>query len=252
MPNNPILSEYFFTNVYRELDPGTQYILDQVEALRKRLGKDPSQSSLVRMVVVYRLLNRRETFQDFGGVPYTEEACQHFCKFLETRRHNKKPSFSNGHQNNGYDFYYKALSSLEKNMNQVLKSTTSVKNLLGYLIGHIDSVGEFFAQQICNDLVDLKVVGGNPNEWVCLGPGAKRGLLLMYPDLQGKDILLSKAKYMQKNQQAIFKQYGLQFPFLEGKNLSLVDIEHALCEFSRYHAATTGKSHKLRKYKSRE
>ena len=69
--HNPILSQRFFTNIYREADTGTKYlrrkILDKFFKENNSAGFSRRETAeIVFMTVVYRLVNRIETFKEFG------------------------------------------------------------------------------------------------------------------------------------------------------------------------------------------
>ena len=64
--DDPILRDCHFTNVYRELDRGTMWFYKQLTAKRLSAENPPA---LLWCSVVYRLVNRLETFDAFGGIP---------------------------------------------------------------------------------------------------------------------------------------------------------------------------------------
>ncbi|MDR7455642.1 MAG: putative DNA base hypermodification protein, partial [Armatimonadota bacterium] len=68
--DDPILRSYRFANVYRELDRGTRYLHDVlVPAFGAAAPPDKLWVSLV-----YRVVNRRETFERLGWLPRPEGA----------------------------------------------------------------------------------------------------------------------------------------------------------------------------------
>ena len=103
----------------------------------------------------------------------------------------------------------------------------------------IPNVGAFFAWQILCDLLECKVLGWNTdNQWACLGPGAKNGLRRIFclettrGELRFTRLLRDLCH--SKGSKSGFAQLGLTFPLLLLKELSLKNVEHALCEYDKY------------------
>ena len=83
LTSNRVLAEKFFTNMYRELDTGSIFLRRQVSQTDIKGIKKTIDIRVVEKVlfkcVVYRLINNRQTFMDFGGLPNI----QNFGSFLE-------------------------------------------------------------------------------------------------------------------------------------------------------------------------
>ena len=108
LTQNKVLSTQWFTNMYRELDRGTMYMrhcLLQTE-LKDTAPSDSINHELVQRVlfksIVYRLINKVDTFVDFGGLPAQEEYTT-FEKFLACKKAQGEVIFTAAHQNMGYD-----------------------------------------------------------------------------------------------------------------------------------------------------
>ena len=76
LTKNKVLATKWFTNMYRELDRGTlyfRYCLSKTDLKGVKITKEHIQTDLVTKVlfksIVYRLINKVETFMDFGGIP---------------------------------------------------------------------------------------------------------------------------------------------------------------------------------------
>lgn len=87
--------------------------------------------------------------------------------------------------------------------------------------------GPFTTYQIVLDLTYTYVLGGSSdiNTWCMFGPGAKRGLNLVFPGIRSKDYLPA-TKELWETQKS---HRQLHVPFM-----SLQDIEFSLCELSKY------------------
>jgi len=78
-----------------------------------------------------------------------------------------------------------------------------------------------------------------------LGPGARNGLMMMFDnEKMTATQMLERSKKLQREQLHEFKKMHIEFPFWQGKEISLKNIEHALCEFSRYRRL---QAHQLKK-----
>eukprot|EP00092_Neocalanus_flemingeri_P093866 GFUD01119335.1.p1 GENE.GFUD01119335.1~~GFUD01119335.1.p1 ORF type:complete len:686 (+),score=139.05 GFUD01119335.1:191-2059(+) len=86
MTENKVMSIKWFTNMYRELDRGTTYfrqciiqtVLKDVD-INKSIIKENLVVKVLFRSIVYRLINKIETFLDYGGLPDLED----FPKFLK-------------------------------------------------------------------------------------------------------------------------------------------------------------------------
>merc|ERR1712018_70396 len=173
--------------MYRELDRGTMYMrhcLLQTE-LKNTTPSDNIDPELVQRVlfksIVYRLINKVETFVDFGGIPNQEEF-QDFLNFLAKKKSEDVVIFTAAHQNMGYDRLMKTFKYVKTNIDNLTYEVVegakkrSTKECQSALL-KIPNVGAFFAWQILCDLLECKILGQNTdNQWACLGPGAKNGL----------------------------------------------------------------------------
>ena len=93
---------------HREVDRGTKYFRRQLmrDELKDRIPTEEIDHDLVQRIlfksVVYRLINKIETFEDFGGLP-TQEDFSSFIRFLSEKKSNGEVIFTAAHQNMGLD-----------------------------------------------------------------------------------------------------------------------------------------------------
>ena len=135
---------------------------------------------LVRSIV-YRLINKIETFARFGGLPGIEEL-QRFIKLLARMREDQETIFTAAHQNMGFDRLMATFKHVRANLGDIAAKVVrgaearSLRRVLE-AIQSIPNVGGFFAWQILCDLLEARVLGKCcDNQWTILGPGAKNGL----------------------------------------------------------------------------
>jgi len=241
---NPILRDYKFTNVYRELDRGTLWYKDNIVPLAHGLKE------LIWLTTMYRLVNRIETFQ-IAGLPSLgswPELREHFRKALKTL-HWTSTVFTNAHLTlptrsgkSKIDTYISSLDWLHKHISG-LADVIAVCKIPGdvfQLLHTIPGVGDFIAYEIWCDLVLAKAIQFTENDFVNPGPGCKTGLKCIFPTLDGRENYIEKIKLLQREQDRHFKRLGLDFQYLRGTPMTLRSIEHSLCEFSKYCKMKTG------------
>merc|ERR1712029_628567 len=124
------------------------------------------------------------------------------------------------------------------------------------LLCDIPNVAEFFGWQILCDLLESKVLGPNTdNQWVYLGPGAKKGLKRVFRLETTKEELsftpLLRNLASPYGSQSGFERLGLKFPTFLDKPLSLKNVEHALCEYFKYFRFAIGGAGQGRRYSKR-
>ena len=195
--------------------------------------------------IVFRLIDRVETFEDFGGIPNLKKLRPDFVDFVKERRKRNEVTFSKEHINSGYDKLFKSYEYVEENISELAKEVMfaaqkrSIKKCRDVIM-KIPCVGDFFSCQILFDLLDCKVLGQNTdNQWVHIEKGAKAGLGKIFSPEKTSKQELKYARILRDlcNPSGLdgFGKIGLKFdPFLQ-KPLSLKNIEHALCGFDTYY-----------------
>lgn len=94
--------------MYRELDRGTMYMRKCLlqEELKDMTPSNAIDHDLVHSVlfksVVYRLINKMDTFIEFGGLP-TPKGFSSFMTFLSQKKSQSEVIFTAAHQNMGYE-----------------------------------------------------------------------------------------------------------------------------------------------------
>ncbi|KAL0484766.1 hypothetical protein AKO1_003698 [Acrasis kona] len=102
----------------------------------------------------------------------------------------------------------------------------------------VKGIGRFLAFQITADLIMIDAIEFD-KDFVMLGPGARKGLLIINGNTTScADLLQSvnnelKSRYEERDQSDILNSIPVQ-------ELRLIDIEHGLCEYIRYYKAVRG------------
>ena len=80
--DNETLQSFYFTNIFREADNGTKYYRSQMLEQHEKFTADKLLDILLQ-TYIYRLVNKKGTFQRFGGIP-SEMEWSKFREFMNT------------------------------------------------------------------------------------------------------------------------------------------------------------------------
>ena len=237
LTTNHIFSSKWFTNIYRELDRGTMYLRHQLNADLKEFSMDKDNidknlvSKILLKIIIYRVINKIETFMDFGRVP-DMHTLPIFMKFLCKKKSEGSVIFTAAHLNQGFEKLITTLEWITKENISTMTSQIMVAaqnrslKMCHTVLLTIPNVGDFLEWQILCDLLECKVLGSNTdNQWVCLGPGAKKGLGRIFGKVTTREELdltrLLRDMCRSKGPKSGFEMLNLEFsPFLQ-KDLSL-------------------------------
>ena len=218
--DNVILSNYKFTNVYRELDRSSQF---QIRTIL--LDKELSLTNLVWKLMVYRFFNSPETFSFDpaehrnlfnpmekaipasrwrNGIPdyeaYDEEE---FADFIQGIRDAGLNPYTNAYLINSmatpgkprdYCYTHLVIPSLHKAIPRLMKTVLGAKKpeeIIRFL-KTIPSVADFIAHEFYQDFTyiprytDRRFMTFDQNDYTNVGPGASVGIRLIFPQLKGK------------------------------------------------------------------
>lgn len=248
---DPVLASGFFTNVYRELDKGTIYLVDNV--LREFI----SEVDELYEILFYRTFNNRDTYQllreagrDFGDF----EDWKRWRNVLRIDKTLGATPFTKAHMTSGVKYggfpdklsnICWLLNSLWKRKEEIYQKIMSAKSLeeQSKEVQSLDGFGPFLAYEVVTDIgYSPRLRRFSEDDWANPGPGCRRGIdaLCKGGFLTSPTTYLDIIKTLRWNQKFYFKKFEIKFPYLEGKELSLRNIEHSLCEFSKYLRGKSG------------
>lgn len=200
----------------------------------------------------YRLMNKIETFQSFGGIPEVHQD-KKYLTFLTKAMNRGVKLFTGAHLNMGLDRYKSTMQEVVRNLAKLVDPIVTAHDEAGHdalqecyrTINSICNVGPFFAWQVTCDLLECRCLPNcQEDDFAKLGKGAIKGLGIMANIAVTYKNELELIQQLQKQQDDVFCNcLGVRFPRFAGRPLSLKNIEHALCEFSKY----TAMQQKLRK-----
>lgn len=258
--NDPILREYKFTNVYRELDRVTL-------ELHKRLDSYSPSALKLYHIIAFRAFNRPETYDEL----HAAEALYSYGAMIKTlRRMSKarKKIFTGayivtnaGSQTPKIELMARALEKMYKERNALFAAIKADGTMQGATskIAAFDMQGNFTSYEVVCDLRWQTGMGLDhaPDRmtWANLGPGARRGINRLvagkgpYPNV-----------YSRKEHYVEFMRHALMLApesldksiFRHAARLEMREIEHSLCELDKYIRAESGEGRPRSKYRCAE
>ena len=241
-----ILQDWKFCNVERQNDTGTKYLKEEI------IDKEIIPTELLFKMIVYRLFNRIETYEKcLKNLSWINFNLEETLEKLKSHRIAGNPVFTNAFMVTGkchpethdkIEKYFLVTCDIHKIIPDLLQELNK-NGLEGFFqkIKTIHGIGNFIAYVICSDLVYTRLVDTNDdnNTWVYFGAGAKRGLKLIFPDIDDNDDrqLKESLQWLYDNQEIDFREPCWQ----ETKKISLMNIENCCCELSKYFKIKFGK-----------
>eukprot|EP01084_Bolivina_argentea_P164539 286063_1 len=244
--NDKILSKWRFTNVFRDIDPGTQYVIKKIIPKFKN-----DFENLLFNVLIYRIYNKINTFNKIGFQDIKAFNKIELDKNLRTLVSNNEKVFTNAFVVPSYRFIDKdnkydkigrtcilfekikdIIPKLCKNISQKNNSEYTYKQLLA-----LPGIGKFMGYQISVDLGYWNKNIFNEYEYVIAGPGAINGINRLFEDK--KNLNHDQCiQYLCKIQKKGFLENGCDVNILfmdrKEKYLNLMAMENCLCEISKY------------------
>lgn len=262
--NDPILQHERFTNVYRELDPGTQYVINHI------LEVDAPRPDKLFNVMLYRLMGRSETHAALGFEFLATFDPSAMERSLKSLRGEGRPPFTGAYMVSAYS----SMGSSDK-IENIARLFAALHADFAHFFARVEhcptaadvhstlssayGFGNFLAYQVLVDLLyPLRIYGHKSllpfshEDWASPGPGAQRGIkMLLAP--QSTRQSLDVMRLLRDRQQTEFERLGLDFPYLEDGDgrpikISLANIQNCLCEFHKYIKIRDGTGRGRRKF----
>ena len=212
---NKYLRKYKFTNVYRELDRGSQWAIEHIirpmrndivltlQAADSNTGDQKKiwlrsvrtlEKELFWQLFVYRMINRWETFAAIGFPSYQHWDRASYMRDLDANgRNGKRPIFSSAYitcqcskkQDRVHNFcdmaddMHTKLPGLYK-----LLRTKPTLQVFCKALTKVFGIAGFTAFQISLDLVYAGLLPDTRDEWADPGPGCRAGLGFIFPEIK--------------------------------------------------------------------
>ena len=257
---DPILKKYKFTNVYRILDMGTQYLLDNI--LHKGSNLD-----VLFNIIIYRIFNKIDTYKIIGFTKIDDWDEDKVLLKLKKYKEKGNKIFTGAYMVNAQlhrgtnttaGKYAKVITTFTYNLHIMYYKVVNYKygmERTHELFRHVYGIGDFLAYQIILDGMYGGVFPFKEDDWSIAGEGAKRGILYIFPDCDEDDPLrrgekyLLAMKYLHQNQIFYFDVFKLEFKKFGGMEISLSNMQNCLCEYSKYKKAKLGTGRPRQKFR---
>ena len=269
--DDPILRDYKFTNVYRELDRNSQWQIKNIYLDEKLSLKD-----LVWKMMFFRFFNNPETFEyaqtvtgHTAGIPkfsdYNEDEWDEVIGRI--RKEGKNP-FTNAYLINSQccpgksrDYCYTrvVIPALHEQLDSIIKciDTATKAEQVIKKFEELPAVAGFISHEFFQDFTYIErytrhtdFFRFNQNDYTNVGPGASIGLRLIFPSLDSikrqKNGIYWLQKWSEREIKKIEEEKGEPFDYLywdknkkeyyvcDKHNITLHQIEMWLCEYQKY------------------
>src|SRR3989344_1808961 len=214
-----ILQKYRFTNVRREHDKETKWLIKNI-CLNQKLTYE----NKILNTILFRLFNKSSTVEEIGLINFDRE--------FSFKKMNKIIKLV---------YYHKKLKIADR-----IKSSENQKQVFDNLLS-MPGIGKFLAYQIFVDLTYMEEFLFSENEFTIAGPGCIKGLKLIFDDFDKMNY--EEALFWLRDNQNLFNFNNL-FQDLEeyDKKINVMSLENCMCEISKYIRACNGKGRLRAKY----
>lgn len=245
-----ILSMYKFTNIRREQDRNSRYLIDKMRSHGNRLTYD-----MLCNIMTFRLFNKIETYELMGGWvdfnDYKEDKVRSQLASAPKGYH----YFTNAYMSSGMKKEFNKMFPKEKmsvmnipngvhqmseNVYALIKEATSPQEVIDAL-KTVCGINDFLAYQLFVDFTYLEEFPWSENEFVLSGPGCHRGLNHLFQDRDGltdeellfwlRDNCPITPEWCMKNMTDLPKY---------DRVMNVMSLENCMCELSKYMKVKTG------------
>lgn len=231
-----MLRTYKFTNVYRVLDYGSQFLASEL------LDPDLSPRDILARCVLYRYTNLPSTWlyvrDQMGGYPVETDLGGSLVDVVKGYREAGNTVFSGAYvilpkPNRKGDKVEQAVDMVSSFMSDHASeflAATSQQQRFNVLRSHY-GIGAFMAMQILTDWGYSTQCGQDlEDEFVVCGPGAIKGARFLDPDGDPYQTLMWAVDAVRMQPDVPLLQVGVNT-----RPPSWMDVQNCLCEFSKYH-----------------
>lgn len=238
--NDPILSQFKFTNAYRASDRVSQFLIKNVIYN----GKQEADEVIFR-ILLFKLFNKIETWKfleaQLGELEWKKYRFEKYAKAFEKILQKEAriysaayimPSPSFGYQKKHLNHLRLIEFILKDKFVQKIGRSKSLQKIFEILKGYT-SIGNFISYQITIDINYSEIIDFSEMDFVMPGPGAKDGIKKCFLDsnkLNESEIIHIMTEIAPDQ----FKRLGIEFKSLWGRPLQLIDCQNLFCEVDKY------------------
>lgn len=253
---DPILTDYKFTNPFRENDRGTVWLRENFLIPHK----DSCSPLIAFNICWYRMFNWWGTGELLGW--QTGWNVESIKEKLELELRNGRQVFTGAH----IVYSPPGLGKIEAivkvcedlfNLRETITETIQKYNTLETtfeVLKTINCVGGFMAYEMVSDMRHTKLLENATDimTWANPGPGAKRGLQrLGMPYKRDEDAIKSMQDLLENWTEKLWAVIPEPFTAHDYPLLEMRDIEHSLCEFDKYCRVKFGEGQPRGRYNGR-
>jgi hypothetical protein len=260
---DPILRRYKFTNAYRASDRVSQYLIKNL------IYREPNSIREVFFrIILFKMFNRIETWklleEMLGEITYENYSFERYDKVLTSalaigRVFSGAYIMPSGIGAFGYRRKHRNILRLVEKMMEdgVPAKVSEAKSMqqVFEILQDYPMIGEFLAYQLATDINYSEITNFSEMDFVVPGPGARDGISKCFSSLGGLNEV-ETIRFMMDTQEKEFERYDLDFKWLWGRRLHLIDCQNLFCEVDKYsrlaHPEAEGRSRRKRikqKYK---
>ena len=225
---DPVLAHRPPPNVFRELDRECEWLH---ENLMQREPKDAIFGS-----IAFRLTNRIPPHESFGGTPRADQV-DDWLRHLYKCRGEGMRLFTRIFHTPSLYYYGESLKMIADGIDNVTEQFCNAKDMKEafYALHGLPRVRNFFGWQCTADCLEAKLIDFDEDSWCYLGPGPLRAYHMMYNRRfsQNEAMILAR-KYREIQAKALSNTRVKWRPPPHIPELTLKNIEHALCEYLRW------------------
>lgn len=243
--DDPILTEYRFTNVYRATDRVSQFLINHVIPD----GEDLSSRNTIFRVIVFKIFNRIDTWEylerRFGRLCIENFDVSSISKSL-SQRQKLMPIFNNAYMMTGSHSRYNHLATKHEKWLTMVKEELIRENRIDQILQvkslkeifeklhECSFLGDFLSYQYAIDLNYSELFKFDENSFVKAGIGAVRGIKKCFPKISNNNID-DAIRFTQSNFSDLQEKFGFtEFKEIQGHPPTLIDLQNCFCETDKY------------------
>lgn len=264
-----ILNNYRFTNVRREQDRQTKYLIDNIVNNCEFTIEDK-----IINIIMFRYWNMWETMRDLGGpwrvsklvdsfdqiVDYAEARYNYLIAenpkhgfftrafFTSGAKINVKKAY--GRDNTVIGCFDLARAAIKENIpGRVLNAPN--QEIATQIIKTLPGIANFLGYQMFVDMTYIPEFPFSENEFTVAGPGCKNGLRRLFQSNDGltsEELVFWLRDNLPKIAPSLQPMVFMTDLPTEERFLSVMSLENCLCEFSKFHRAYFGQGRPKQKY----
>jgi alpha-glutamyl/putrescinyl thymine pyrophosphorylase clade 1 len=242
--DDPILSQYKFTNVFRASDRTSQFLIRDV--IYESGASLEDRESIFR-TLYFKLFNSIDNWNAITaeiGVPswptfspkrYTDILDQAKKKGVKiwNAAYMQKPQYREDLPTKHERYLALLKYMMDDRVEQKLMAAKSYREAYHVLRGY-PLFGDFLAMQILTDINYGPALNFDENDFIVAGPGALDGMQKCFGIRPDQELAAEIIRRIVEGQEGMFADLGLQPVTLFGRRLTAIDAQNLFCECDKF------------------